>query len=93
MPTPSSSSAIYLYLNWQKGKNLILLSTFLAVLKLHKSNLASSGSSKMLSGNQSIKSNKIVFKFSDFVVFIPVTARQLQNDILISASNGYSLSR
>lgn len=72
----------------KKEKNLILLSTFLTVLKLHKSNLASSGSSKMLSGNQSIKSNEIVSKFNNFVSFIPVTVRQLQNDILISDSIG-----
>lgn len=42
----------------------------------------------MLSGNQSIKSNEIVFKFNNFVSFIPVTVRQLQNDILISDSIG-----
>jgi hypothetical protein len=36
----------------------------------------------MLSGSQSIKSNKIDFKFNDFISFIPVTARQLQNYIL-----------
>lgn len=62
----------------KKEENLILLSTLLTVLKLHKSNLASSGSSKMLSGNQSIKSNKIVFKVNDFLSLIPGTARQMQ---------------
>ena len=69
-----------------------LSDTFTFIHKSNLSNLASSGSSKMLSGNQSIKKKETVFKFSDLVSFIPV-ARQQQNDILISDPIGYSLSR